>query len=264
MTDGQGNEAGELLGAVGSLRMRVRADRHGFWFPLTLFGILTLLSSPLNWQYPQRSRSLHCPLHLVNGAQLCTSTGTLFSGGGLNPGFWINDLGGWVTFYWVAALVLGYIATVLFYRHRANAVGVNQRVWPAVAVGIAVLGLALWMNDVWHPNGPVFLVSGDLWMRGTVSLIILSIGLLVLALLERSIWYVTYALGFVGIALLSGLYNVSNLFDRLGIGWPFDGNGKELPNLLLPAAYLLLGGFVCWALQHDARRFFRSNRAVES
>ena len=262
MTDQQGSGAGELLGAVGSLRMRVRADRHGFWFPLTLFGILTLLSSPLYWQYARASSALHCQTQ-SNGGQICTSTGRFAGGGALNPGFSANDLGRWVSYYWVFALVLGYVATVLYYRRRARAVGVSQRVWPAVVVGVFILGLALWMNDVWHPNGPVFLVSGDLWMRGTVSVIILSLGLLALALLERSVWYVLYALGFVGIALLSSLYNVSNLFDRLGIGRPFDGNGQELPNLLLPGAYLLLGGFVCWALQHDARRFFKSHKMNE-
>jgi hypothetical protein len=260
MTDEQGNEAGELLGEVGSLRKRVRADRHGFWFPLVLFGAVTMLSAPLYWQYPRALAAAHCQ-PLANGTQGCTVTGTLLSGGALNPGFWTNDLGRWVTIYWVAALVLGYVATVLFYRRRARTVGVRQRVWPAVVVGVVILGFALWMNDVWHPSGPVFLVSGDLWMRGTVSVIILSLGLLVLALLERSIWYVLYSLGFVGIALMSGLYNVSNLFDRLGIGRPFDGNGQELPNLLLPAAYLLLGGFVCWALQHHVRRIFAFNKA---
>ena len=96
-------------------------------------------------------------------------------------------------------------------------------------------------------------MSGDLWGRGTVSLIILSLGLLTLAISERSAWYELYSLGFVGLALLSSLYNVSNLFDRLGLGGPFDGRGNELPNLILPAAYLLLGGLVAWVAQRHTQ-----------
>jgi hypothetical protein len=256
MTDERGTDAEALLTEVGSLSQRVRADRHGFWFPLTLFGLLTLLSSPLYWQYARTLPALHCQRQ-PDGGQICTRVGKLISGGALNAGYWTNGLGQWVTYYWVGALVVGYVATVLFYRQRARSVGVSQRVWPAVIVGLGILGLAVWANDVGYSNESQFLVSGDVWVRGTVSLIILSLGLVVLALLERSVWYVSYSLGFVGIALLSSLYNVSNLFDRLGIGRPFDGSAQALPNVLLPAAYLLFGGFACWVHQHDARQLFR-------
>jgi hypothetical protein len=79
----------------------------------------------------------------------------------------------------------------------------------------------------------------------------MSFGLLALAVLERSIAYMIYALGFIGVALLATLYDVVNFFDWLGIGAPFQGGAHEFPNILLPAAYLLLGGFVIWAVQHD-------------
>ncbi|MEO9180332.1 MAG: hypothetical protein ABI298_01630 [Acidimicrobiales bacterium] len=246
MTD-QGAEATELLGSVDEARGRTRRDRHGFWFPLVVFGLLTLFSIPLYWQYAPSLRNI------PKGSVTYSIGGTSFPGSGLDPYFWTNGLGRWVTYYWTAALILGYIVTVWFYRRRAARVGISQRVWPTVLIGIGALAFVLWTNDILRPSSSGIFMSGDLWGRGTVSLVILSLGLLTLAISERSAWYVIYSLGFIGLALMSSLYNVSNLFDRLGIGGPFDGNGQELPNLLLPAAYLLLGGIVCWAIQRGTR-----------
>lgn len=247
MTDQGGAEATELLVSVDHARGRTRRDRHGFWFPLVAFGLLTLLSTPLYWQYPISLR------HLAKGSVTYSGGGISFPGNGPDPYFWTNGLGRWVTYYWTAALILGYIVTVLFYRRRAARVGISQRVWPTVVIGVGALAFVLWANDILRPTSRGILMSGDLWGRGTVSLLILSLGLLTLAISERSAWYEIYSLGFIGLALLSSLYNVSNLFDRFGIGGPFDGNAQELPNLLLPAAYLLLGGLVCWAIQRHTR-----------
>jgi hypothetical protein len=236
----KGVEARELLSSVDEARGMTRRDQHGFWFPLVVFGLLTLFSASLYWQYPLSLR------HIGKGSVTYSGGGISFPDNGLDPYFWTNGLGRWVTYYWTAALILGYFVTVLFYRRRAGRVGISQRVWPTVVIGVGALALVLWANDILRPG---FLMIGDLWGRGTVSLLIMSLGLLTLAISERSAWYVIYCLGFIGLALLSSLYNISNLFDRFGIGGPFHGNGQELPNLLLPAAYLLLGGLVCWAIQ---------------
>jgi hypothetical protein len=255
MTDRIRAEAAEVLGSVDSVRGRARNDRHGFWFPLIVFGLLTLLSGPLYWQYPISVG------HIAKGSVTYSGGGISFPGNGLDPYFWTNGLGRWVTYYWTAALILGYCGTVVVYRRRAVRVGISQRIWPTVVIGVGALAFVLWANDILRPTSPAFFMSGDLWVRGTVSLIILSLGLLTLAISERSAWYVLYSLGFVGLALLSSLYNVSNFFDRIGIGGPFDGRGEELPNLILPAAYLLLGGLVCWAIQRNACTLVNTDEA---
>ena len=39
--------AGELLGDLSRLRRRTRLARHGYWFPLVLFGVLGCAAAPL-------------------------------------------------------------------------------------------------------------------------------------------------------------------------------------------------------------------------
>jgi hypothetical protein len=90
-------------------------------------------------------------------------------------------------------------------------------------------------------------------MRGTATLVILSVGIVTLAVLERSIIYVAYSLGFVALTLLVSLYNVSNLVQWEGLGRFITGSTQAIPNVVLPALYLLIGGFFFWAVQHDSR-----------
>src|ERR1700722_7416174 len=46
----------QLLGAVKAVRRRTRFARHAYWFPLVLFGRLTLASAPFSIQrHPKRS-----------------------------------------------------------------------------------------------------------------------------------------------------------------------------------------------------------------
>ena len=280
MTD-QDASIESVLGDVELLRTRVKNERHGFWFALVLFGILTLGSLGFYWQRLSGGiSSLHCPglgtksVHCiatiagtsqkvevistcVKGARSCSGLVLSLSGGNpsqmnwLNPGFNLNQSGQWLTLYWSLALIIGFTAVFVFYQHRASITGLRVKSWPAVVIGFGVLALAILFNAVLQPSGGTLLLSGDLWVRGTTPILIMSFGLLALAVLERSIAYMIYALGFIGVALLATLYDVVNFFDWLGIGAPFQGGAHEFPNILLPAAYLLLGGFVTWAVQHD-------------
>jgi len=243
----------ELLASVGTLRHRVRNDRHSFWFPLVVFGLITLLSIPLYYGWPMRLNlgSMHCH-HYANRTISCTGTGFIPQGF-LTRGFFTNQLGSWLSLFWVLSMFLGYVATIAFYRHRAVTVGLKVRIWPAVAVGLGLLILVMLMQSYWHAIEPPFLNSGDFWTRGTATLVILSVGIATLAALERSFWYIIYAVGFVFIALLSSLYNVSNLVRWEGLGGFITPSNEAIPNVILPSLYLLIGGFVFWALQHDAR-----------
>jgi len=240
----------ELLESVGSLRHRVRTDRHNFWFPLVLFGLFTLLSAPLYYGWPFHFSTFHC--RHVGEKLACSGTGS-YHFGYLSPGFAANQLGNWLTLYWVTSLLFGYAATIWFYRHRASTVGLKVRIWPAVVVGLGLLVLVLLMKTNWQSIEPPFLVSGDFWIRGTAILVILSIGIVALAVLERSIVYVVYSLGFVALALLVSLYNVSNLVQWEGLGRFITGSNQAIPNVVLPGIYLLIGGFFFWAVQHDSR-----------
>jgi hypothetical protein len=163
-----------------------------------------------------------------------------------------NQLGNWLTLFWVTSLLLGYVATIWFYRHRASTVGLKIRIWPAVVVGLGLLVLALLMQTHWRSIEPPFLASGDFWMRGTATLVILSIGIVTLAVLERSFVYIIYSQGFVALTLLASLYNVSNLVQWEGLGRFITGSTQAIPNVILPALYLLIGGFFFWAIQHDS------------
>jgi hypothetical protein len=292
MTVEQRGDAGELLESVGDLRQQVRLDRHNYWFPVLLFGVLTLASmafyfgsttsSVLNivCSGGTKASGEHCnavfPSNALSNGHIIAINGWRVHGSGpmsltvtgvisrtfqwLAPGFALNNLGSWLTLYWSLALVGGLALTYLFYRRRSSKVGIEVRSLPAVLVSLALLAAALvfgalMMNGVVKPvASTLFASGGDLWMRGTAPVLIVAIALLALALVERSVGYTIYALGFVIVALMSALYDVSNLFDRMGIGAPFDSRLHELPNLILPSAYLLLGGFVMWAVQHDSRR----------
>ncbi|HEY5265191.1 MAG TPA: hypothetical protein VIJ40_00090 [Acidimicrobiales bacterium] len=216
-----------------------------------VFGLITLLSIPLYYAWPVHLSDMHCHYY-ANGSSTCS--GTIFSHSGLlTPGFSTNQLGNWLSLFWVASMFLGYLATIAFYRHRAVTVGLKVRIWPAVAVGLGLLIFVMLMQAYWHTVEPSFLNSGDFWARGTATLVILSVGIVTLAVLERSFLYLIYALGFVFIALVSTLYNVSNLVQWEGLGRFITPRNEMIPNVILSSLYLLIGGFVFWALQHDAR-----------
>ncbi|MEV6711461.1 hypothetical protein AB0M48_05375 [Lentzea sp. NPDC051208] len=122
------SDPGELLDELAGLRKRTRDDRHGYWFPLLLMGVLSLLSLPLSQADP------HPTEHLVDGG----------------PGPWINPLVHLtlktevvhslaLSLYWLGALLVAVLATVWWYRWRARRVGVETPTGSYVRV--ALLGL---------------------------------------------------------------------------------------------------------------------------
>jgi hypothetical protein len=132
---------------------------------------------------------------------------------------------------------------------------VAGRIWPFATVGIGVLVLAV-VSRGWI----TFKIPADFWIRGMQPLLVIAIGLIALAVTERSRAFLTFVVGFLGLALLSCLYDVSNLFERLGLGSTWNGNNEALPNLILPGLYLLIGGVVFYFVRrsgvtlHVARR----------
>jgi hypothetical protein len=98
-------------------------------------------------------------------------------------------------------------------------------------------------------------IPGDFWIRGVQALLVIAVGLIALAVIERSWPFLLFVAGFLGLALLSCLYNVSNLFTRIGIGSTWNGNDQGLPNLILPGVYLLVGGAAFYVVRREGSAF---------
>ena len=265
-----GVDASAALDGVSRVRARTRLYRNGHWFASLVFGLVVLGALPFY------ARSTHChTLGHHQGFTCSESVGPTPLGRAFMPHF-SGPLGSWSTLYWAIAIVVGFAVVVAYYHLRARKVGVQGRLWPAVVAGLVILGLVMWVND--NSSGAP---SGDFLLRGTSILVVIAIGLLVLSGLERSHPFVLFAAGFLALAVLSCLYTVVNLFQRLGIGGPFRGSGYSsdrtnpsilcpegmtnphmlgstgaksahvnnpirgngaLPNLVLPGAYLVIGG----------------------
>lgn len=214
-------DAGSALDDVSRVRARTRLYRNGHWFASLVFGIVILGAMPFYvWSRPGGPRG---------GSPLL---GRAFEG---TP---FSSLGNWSTFYWVVAIVAGFGAVVAYYQLRARRLGVQGRLWPAVVAVLVILGLVMGVYDG-SSTGP----------RGFSVLVVIALGLLVLSALERSRPFAVFVSGFFGLALLSFLYTVVNVFQQLGMGGPFRGGDNALPNLVVPGAYLVIGGLLFFAFR---------------
>jgi hypothetical protein len=243
---GPAGEPGPLLTDLARLRRQARAARHAYWFPLVLFGLLTCGAAPL----------------YVAAAAPLSASGTYTAGAGpiLLGGMPIGASAFYIGWYWVVALVGGYLLTLLWYRRHSRRAGVWTPARGYLITGVVLTILALAIPPLTrrlHFLGLVWLPLGDVWIRGTLAFLIIATGLWVLARAERSRALAVIAFIYTGAALLSSLYNVENILFRLG--WnpgrsAFAWQLTALPNVLLPAAVLLVAG--CAALL--ARRIRRS------
>ena len=231
--------AGTALDDLGRVRARTRQFRSGHWFASLVFGVVILGALPFYVQSTPARMGTHCH---SGGDAVLVCTGAITAGSPLlgrafeaEP---FSSLGSWSTLYWATAFLVGLAAVVAYYRLRARKVGVQGRLWPALVAGLVLLGLAMGVNDNSGAR------PGDFFVRGTSVLVVIALGLLVLATLERSAPFVVFSAGFFGLALLCCLYDVENLFLRLGIGGPFRGADNGLANLVLPGAYLVIGGLL--------------------
>ena len=234
-------DAAAALDAADRVRARTRVFRSGHWFASVVFGVIILGAMPFYVRPTLGPAALARTPHCQRFAQgfVCGGAARLSSaplGRAFNPEGPYTALSSWSTLYWGIAVVAGFAAVVAYYHLRGRKLGVQGRHWPAVLAGLAILGLAMWANAD-RMAGP-----GDFWIRGTSVLVMIAVGLLVLSALERSRPFMMFAAGFFGLALLSSLYDVVNLFTRLHIGGPFHDTNSALPNLILPGAYLLVGG----------------------
>jgi hypothetical protein len=239
------DEPGRLLADLATLRRQTRTARHGYWFPLVLFGLLTCGAAPL---YVAAAAPHDLSVAYARGPGPLLLSGVLPG----SDGFYL----GW---YWAAALVGGYLVTVVWYHWHARQAGVATP-----ARGYLITGVVLTVLVVVIPPltmevpalSWVWLPFGDVWIRGTLAFLIIAIGLWVLARAERSRALAVIALVYTGAALLSSLYNVENIVFRLG--WnpgrsAFAWQLTALPDVLLPAVILLVAGCAAFLVQRARR-----------
>jgi len=229
-----GQPASALLSELAGLRHRTRTARHAYWFPLLLFGVLTCAAAPL---YVAAAAT-----PAGSGSYTYSNSGPMLLGG--MPS---GSSGSYLAWYWAAALVGGYLLTVLWYWRHARRAGVRTPARGYVITGLVltIVAIALPPLSMAVPGLAIlWLPVGDAWIRGTFAFLIIAVGLWVLAWAERSRALAVIALAYTGTALLASLYNLENIAFRLG--WnprsPFGWQLTALPNVLLPALVLLAAG----------------------
>jgi hypothetical protein len=233
---------GEVLASLGDLTRKVRAAQRGTWFPLLLFGMVTLGGILAN-RFTFSVRTVPCPAgHTPPG----TGTRCVLTKQG-------------TPFYWGIACLLAYAAIAFFYIRRSRNRGVGTPVRPYVLAGIGIAALfaatSLWSAA--HVTTPSATI--DFWglhLEPDAGLTVLlerltgpaaSVGvpLLVLSWVERSRALLLFTLAYLALELAP-----------ITTGWagiPATSPWSSLPRLAVPAVFLLLGalGFALTQLPHQ-------------
>jgi hypothetical protein len=228
---GQAQSPGALLDEMGRLRRRARADRHAYWFPLLVFGLIEAGSAPFYYRNPHCAEGELCSGQLIRG--------------GLYLGRWYL---GASQLYALVASLAGLGLTVWWYRRHARRVGVRTGTrgpllaWTATSITVAILVII-----------PAFVFLWVLWIRNTSWLLAIAVALLALAWAERSVLLGAVAAVHAVAVGLGVFYDPENLLYRVlsafGVAdydMPFGYGGTV--NVLLPAVVLLLGGLLALAL----------------
>lgn len=245
-----------ILQYADRLRARTRTARDGSWFALVVFGLVILGAMPFydSPYSPANVSKCHSTINGLVCSGLTTSKGLLGSGLG-SPAGTILNVSPWATTYWVIGIFVGICLVVVSYWRRSRSSGVVGRIWPFATIAVGALFLAV-LSQGWQ----TLHIPGDFWIRGMQALLVMALGLIALAIIEHSWPFMVFVAGFVALALLSCLYDVSNLFLRLGIGATWSGNDHSLPNLILPALYQLVGGVAFLAFRRNGYLFTISLR----
>ena len=210
----------ELLADTLTLRRRARADRHVYWLPLLFFGLAIVGSAPL---YVER-------LQVRGGGDPAATLYWTQTDPRLGP-------------YWTVALLGGALLSAWWYRRCGRRIGIEGTVGPAV-VAATLLAIGLLVAGVLPLGGYLW----PLWVHDYRALLLIAVGLLALAVQERSRELGIIAVLFTVAAVLANTYNVENVVFRLGwdpfVAHPDQARFVHLPALAAPAAVLLLGGAV--------------------
>jgi hypothetical protein len=203
----------ELLSTTRDLARQVRVAQRGAWFPLVLFGVLTLGGIAA---YRFGHRDLTCRSFTA----------------GAGPGRVCAVHSSTAFVYWPIVLTLAYVTITSFYVRRSRDRGVGTAVRPYVVTGVVVAGVltgaSLWAAQ--HPAINGFTLYG-LETRLASPSSAIGLSLLVLAWVERSWALLLFTLGYLVVVLVP-----------LTFGWVAPVPWTYLPRLLVAGVVLLLGG----------------------
>jgi hypothetical protein len=198
------------------------------WFPLLLFGVLSLAASPLYAPAPSGTADLlRLPDYFSRAADPSSA----------NPGA--------IAVFWLVAAPLGYLATLVFYRARARRRGTG---FPTRSFLLTGLALAVLLVAEFAAGRTPLAYLGDLFIRALTPLFVVAIGLFVLARAQRSRPLGVFAAGFLGLVLLVNLYDLADLTQRIGL------NTDDRTNVVVVGAVLVLAGAAFAFAELGARR----------
>ncbi|MEV4117498.1 hypothetical protein [Micromonospora sp. NPDC049645] len=228
-----GNPAGELLTSMAALQRRTRAARNAYWLPLLLFGLLMAVAAPLyveSVESPALRATADNPALTGLGGDFLERSAAL----------------GW---YWLAALIGGYLLSLWWYRWHGVRVGVQTPARPYVVAGIVGTLAGLMLPIVLRYlllNTATAISNGTSWVttpllgvssRGMFPHLVIAVGLLVLARLERSRGLTVVAVLYAAAVVLVNVYFQTTDFQ------PGDVTRHSFVlAALLPAPILLVGG----------------------
>ncbi|WP_086668534.1 hypothetical protein [Lentzea kentuckyensis] len=275
-----------LLNELGAMRKRARADRHGYWLPFLLFGLITLVSTPF---YARRM----CVESGVDPALVEPKPCAWSSSGMPWLYHWLHPTGQVMTspvfmpaspslavdVYWTVALLCGLLAVVWWYRWRAAQVGVETptRIYTQVTIfllalqvaGVPVLTELFFGRVGWQIALPVTVavIVAATWWRRSVGF---TVAVLALFFLVHAVTFYPYgpllvlAAGLAGLAYLErsavctitmAIFAATVLFvneaGRFSFYWPLAV--EQYASTALPALVLLAGGIIGFVRRESAR-----------
>jgi hypothetical protein len=235
----------DALRSTSRWRANVRAIRHDCWFALITFGVVSLAATPFFWQTAPGCPN-DCRSPAVSALSAAPSPGPL--GNPLVNGFVNTGIGRWISLYWVVALPLGFLVTVLYYRRRVHETGLSGPIWPAVCLGFTLISLLVVFSSNFLMAFHLEQLSG--WFpvftfpsRGLGPLLIIGICVGVLAVAEHRPSLMAVAGIFLVVSLLA---NVNMSLQPPGVGFHLPPSAQALPNLIVPGLILIFGGIGFW------------------
>lgn len=235
--------AGELLSELTALRHRVRAARHAYWFPLALFGLIGCGAVPFYLAGGPPAGVSYVGHNMWIGSPVMP----VFDGNGFlgRASSYASSAGGALLgFYWLLALVGGFLVMMAWYRRHARRAGVTSPARGAAITGIVLTILALVLPPVAQVVRVSWLTVAYPWFlvfHGMYPFLIIAISVCVLAWAERSRALTVIALIYLAATVVACSYDVENLVGRLGV-YSAGIWYAVLPNLALPVLVLLLSG----------------------
>jgi hypothetical protein len=241
--------AGELLSELSALRQRVRAARHAYWFPLALFGLIGCGAVPFylaggppaGISYIGRNTWVGSPVMPVFNGDGSLTRGSGFAG---------SATGALLGFYWLLALVGGFLVMMAWYRRHARRAGVTSPARGAAITGIVITILALLLPPIAQSTRLTGLLAPFPWflvIHGTYPFLIIGVSVCVLAWAERSRALALIAVVYLAATVAACSYDVENLIGRLGL-YSSGVWYSVLPNLALPVLVLLLSALAAYAV----------------